>query len=776
MKKRFLLIFSLLILVLSAVLAFTVSAKYRHGEAVPLPVSVRIRTVGVPEAPDYLYDGIEHAILYDDTKLNKEGVTVSTEAGVFEAVFSLKDPVTECWEDGTRTDKTVTWRIVPRPVVFTSLSVRKNWDGTPLVSDDYTLSPGNLPEGRFANVSEGTLVLEEALAAGDRVGNVTVSGSQTDAGTSPNRIGEAIILRGEGEDVTGNYDISYVSGDLTVEPVPIDLPEDAVYKWNGSIHEISFRTIKDALSEASPAGVTVKDATGNDITETVTIGTCFDGTEAFRLYGTGAWNQSWTYQMTLTPDRNHYWSSPLDGQVTDQRTVTLQILPELGNAKDVIIAASGRSMVDGFSASGLAGLLSAPIVSVARGPQELSEEEIQKIARLVSPEGARVWIMGGSAAVSVGIENELRSMIGGPRLNLVSVQRITGKERYSTACNIFESGHGNTKITEHTWNPSGTVIILPGDNVEPALSIMTYAYAAKIPVLLAKDGVLPDYYKDLDGDGVSETLVPIMSLLQEASFRQAILIGPEEGTGRTYISAECEEQLKTANPAVRIMRINGTTIGAMSNAIVSWMESSSSGDVQNPDVYRSGRYAYVAPDAAPPMKDSGRVVLISEYESIFHEIDVLGNAHLYVRTSAQMPYRYILTLTNGGMDDGLALQGWFPDDSITEVYFGGGDPSPLSAYRPETPEGYVLCGFGAPVTYTQYSYADGILRMTLKDSYLSAFNGTTRQALLYAIYVEEGKDPSDRRNYLRYRQNTTGGAAAWTLSDASDCRLVIPRD
>ncbi|MBP5294237.1 MAG: cell wall-binding repeat-containing protein, partial [Lachnospiraceae bacterium] len=682
------------------------------------------------------------------------------------------DPVTECWEDGTRTDKTVRFRVVPRPIVLTSGSALKAWDGTALREDSYQLSPGKLPEGSFVNVPEGLETMPDALSEGDEIGSVSVTGFRIDAGMSENLIEDARILRGT-EDVTRNYDISYVYGELTVEPVPIDLPEDAVYKWNGSEREISFRAIHDALSEAAMAGITVLDANENDITASVPDVTYFDGSESFRLFGTGAWNQHWSYRMSLKPDRNHYWSEALHGQVNDERTVTLQILPELGNAKDLIIAASGRSMVDGFSASGLAGLLNAPIVSVARGPEELSEEEIQKIARLVSPEGARVWIMGGSAAVSAGIENELRSMIGGPRLNLISVQRITGKERYSTAWHIFESGHGNTKITEHTWNPSGTVIILPGDNVEPALSIMTYAYAAKIPVLLAKEGILPDYYKDLDGDGVSETLVSATSMLQTASFSQAILIGPEEGTGRTYISAECEEQLKSANPSVRIMRINGTTIGTMSNAIISWMESSSSGTVQNPDVYRSGRYSYVAPDAVPPMKDSGRVVLISDYESIFHEIDVLGNAHLYVRTSAQMPYRYTLTLTNGGTDDGPVLQGWFPDDSITEVYFGGGEPSPLGSYRPEAPEGYVLCGFGAPVTYTQYSYADGILRMTLKDSYLSAFNGTTRQALLYAIYVEEGKDPSDRRNYRRYKENTGGGTAGLALSDASDCRIIV---
>ncbi len=776
MKKRIFLLGAGLALAALSLLAFPVFAKYRAGETRPLPLSVVIRKAEIPEGRDYVYDGLDHGIAFDDALLTAEGVTEESEAGTYVVTFSLKDPVTSCFTDGTREDKTVTLRIAKRPVLITSGDALKAWDGAPLTEGSYVVSPGRLPEGRFENVPEGAETLENAFADGEGVGSIRITGSQTDAGSSENLIGGAEIVRADGTDVTQNYDISYVYGRLTVEPVPIDLPEDAAYKWNGETREIGFGAIAEMLSVAEAAGVTVLDADGNDVTSTVTTGTYFDGTGTFRLFGTGAWNQKWSFRMSLKPDGNHYWSEPLHGEVTDLRTVTLEILPELGNARDIIIAASTRSMVDGFSASGLAGLLRAPIVAVTGGAPSISAEELSGIARLASPEGTRLWIMGGPGSVTPEVEAELNARIGDPELHITSVNRLTGLDRYDTAWHIFEAGHGSGKLTEAGWNESGTVIILPGTNVEPTLSIMTYAYAARIPVLLCKNGVLQRYRKDMDMDGTAEEIISAADMLRSAGFKNAILVGPSAGSSSTYISEACEEQLRLAVPDVRIMRIAGSTIGAVTNAICAFMESSSPADVGDSNVLTSGRYSYVAPEAVPRMTDSGRVVSIAEYADIFREIDVLGNAHLFVRTSAQFPYRYSLRLTNGEKDGEPVLMGWTADSSITEVLFGNANGSQLQSYTPDTPEGLRFIGFGAPWLSGHFSYAGGVLSMTLRDSYLSAITGSTRSAVLYALFVEEGKDASNRKNYLRYKGVSSGGSYSKILVDASDCRLAVPRE
>jgi uncharacterized repeat protein (TIGR02543 family) len=86
----------------------------------------------------------------------------------------------------------------------------KTYDGKPLTKNSYTMT-------------EGTLI------AGDAITSVTVTGSQTDAGTSDNTASAAVIKH-DGTDVTENYKITYAGGTLTVDPVAIELTADSATK------------------------------------------------------------------------------------------------------------------------------------------------------------------------------------------------------------------------------------------------------------------------------------------------------------------------------------------------------------------------------------------------------------------------------------------------------------------------------------------------------------------------------------------------------------------
>ena len=89
-----------------------------------------------------------------------------------------------------------TLTVKPAPLTITADSASKIYDGTPLVKDSFTST---------------------ALASGDRFESVTVTGSQTEPGTSANVPSAARILNGGGEDVTACYEISYVNGKLEVK-------------------------------------------------------------------------------------------------------------------------------------------------------------------------------------------------------------------------------------------------------------------------------------------------------------------------------------------------------------------------------------------------------------------------------------------------------------------------------------------------------------------------------------------------------------------------------
>ena len=88
-------------------------------------------------------------------------------------------------------------QVTPMPLTVTAGSDSKVYDGTALTKNSYTSTDP---------------------AAGDTLASVTVTGSQTNAGSSDNVARDAKLMRGD-RDVTANYAIEYLPGTLTVTPV-----------------------------------------------------------------------------------------------------------------------------------------------------------------------------------------------------------------------------------------------------------------------------------------------------------------------------------------------------------------------------------------------------------------------------------------------------------------------------------------------------------------------------------------------------------------------------
>ena len=88
-------------------------------------------------------------------------------------------------------------QVKPMPLTVTAGSDSKVYDGTALTKNSYTSTDP---------------------AAGDTLASVTVTGSQTNAGSSDNVASGAKLMRGD-RDVTANYAIEYLPGTLTVTPV-----------------------------------------------------------------------------------------------------------------------------------------------------------------------------------------------------------------------------------------------------------------------------------------------------------------------------------------------------------------------------------------------------------------------------------------------------------------------------------------------------------------------------------------------------------------------------
>jgi len=88
-----------------------------------------------------------------------------------------------------------TLEVTKKAVTITAGSDSKAYDGTALTKDSHT---------------------NTALAEGDSIESVTVTGSQTVVGSSDNVPSAAKIVNAAGEDVTECYTVTYVNGDLSI--------------------------------------------------------------------------------------------------------------------------------------------------------------------------------------------------------------------------------------------------------------------------------------------------------------------------------------------------------------------------------------------------------------------------------------------------------------------------------------------------------------------------------------------------------------------------------
>lgn len=214
----------------------------------------------------------------------------------------------------------------------------------------------------------------------------------------------------------------------------------------------------------------------------------------------------------------------------DTRYETAGLLFDQGNWQQggSIVLASGANYPDALAASALAGDLNAPIMLT--DPNGLSTETEWRIQNL---KPARVYIIGGNAAVSVKVERRIAQLIGSE----TNIQRIAGDTRYDTSL----------KVASSLSNPSDTVIVTTGINYADALSISPYAFATGSPVVLSSPS-----------SGLSDSA---LEAIKKAGYKKAVIVG-----GTSAVPASVTLQLKTQGIG-GITRLSGDTRYATSAKI-----------------------------------------------------------------------------------------------------------------------------------------------------------------------------------------------------------------
>ena len=208
-----------------------------------------------------------------------------------------------------------------------------------------------------------------------------------------------------------------------------------------------------------------------------------------------------------------------------------------------VIVASGGNYPDALAASGLAGTLDAPIVLT--DGKTLS---FQAFTRLTDLAPSKIIVAGGRAAVSDSVMDELGSLCP-------NVERVAGATRVDTSLNLYRRGSG--------WG--STAILATASNFADALSISSYAYAAKAPVFL------------VDSNGLTNNQ---QSALSNGRFSRIVVVG-----GVNAVSEPVAAKAQSITGA-QLTRLSGATRYETSERIARWTTGHGLG--MNGVVYATG--------------------------------------------------------------------------------------------------------------------------------------------------------------------------------------------
>lgn len=148
---------------------------------------------------------------------------------------------------------------------------------------------------------------------------------------------------------------------------------------------------------------------------------------------------------------------------------------------DTIIVANGANFPDALAGSYLAAQKNAPILLT----QEMMDADVLAYVKENLSKGGKVYILGGTAAVSQAFEDGLKEAG-------ITSERLSGKTRYDTGLKILEKAGLN----------GNEILVCTGESFADALSVS----AAGRPILLVKGtdikltAAQEEYLKTLEGD------------------------------------------------------------------------------------------------------------------------------------------------------------------------------------------------------------------------------------------------------------------------------------
>ena len=203
---------------------------------------------------------------------------------------------------------------------------------------------------------------------------------------------------------------------------------------------------------------------------------------------------------------------------------------QLDDSCERLIVATQDGYYDALAASGLAGVLDCPIMTVTGGA--LSEDNKSLLEQLLPSE---IYVVGGTVSAPDSIVTAIKGMI--PDAPMI---RVAGSNAIATAEAIYDEGKAAAG-----WGDTAIVTTL--DAYQDALSASPFAFAKKAPIFLVTGtgGTLPE---------------SSLSKIKAGGFKRVLIVG-----GTTSVGA-VEDQLA----GIECIRKSGDNCYATSKELANW--------------------------------------------------------------------------------------------------------------------------------------------------------------------------------------------------------------
>ncbi|MBE0476524.1 MAG: cell wall-binding repeat-containing protein [Coriobacteriia bacterium] len=159
-----------------------------------------------------------------------------------------------------------------------------------------------------------------------------------------------------------------------------------------------------------------------------------------------------------------------------------------------LVVASGADWPDALAASTLARAAGGPLLLTPRDSLPIVIRD--EVVRL---RPSRIYLVGGTPAVSSSVARRLEALVGSGRLT-----RLAGADRYATARAVA------ARVRAVTGSAPGAAVVASGEVFPDALSAAPYAARAGYPVLLTRKASLP---------------APTRTALSEAGVKRTVVVG-----------------------------------------------------------------------------------------------------------------------------------------------------------------------------------------------------------------------------------------------------------